>query len=113
MNQENADYWWSCTEYRTACCAQASTQGLVEELQSRGEAAGARVLCPVPLVTGGLTEPQVVPRFLASLQVRTTPMYLPEDLGVTLCHMIQPIRAYPGIGSLGLPGGLMNLAPTE
>ena len=50
-------------------CMQASTQGLVRELQSRGEAQGARVLCPVPLVTGGLTEPRVVPRFLASLQV--------------------------------------------
>lgn len=48
---------------------QASTQGLVKELQSRGEAEGSRILCPVPLVTGGLTEPQVVPRFLASLQV--------------------------------------------
>ncbi len=48
---------------------QASTQGLVAELQRRGEAEGARVLCPVPLVSGGLTEPPVVPRFLASLQV--------------------------------------------
>lgn len=48
---------------------QASTQGLVKELQSRGEVQGSRILCPVPLVTGGLTEPQVVPRFLASLQV--------------------------------------------
>ena len=31
---------------------EASTQGLVRELALRGEAAGARVLCPVPLVTG-------------------------------------------------------------
>lgn len=34
--------------------AQASTQGLVKELEARGEARGARVLCPVPHVTGGL-----------------------------------------------------------
>lgn len=32
--------------------AEASTQGLVRELVSRGEAAGAHVLCPVPHVTG-------------------------------------------------------------
>uniref|UniRef100_A0A7S0WU85 Tetrapyrrole biosynthesis uroporphyrinogen III synthase domain-containing protein n=1 Tax=Chlamydomonas leiostraca TaxID=1034604 RepID=A0A7S0WU85_9CHLO len=46
---------------------EASTQGLVRELVSRGEAAGARVLCPVPEVAGGLDEPPVVPRFLAAL----------------------------------------------
>ncbi len=33
-------------------CTQASTQGLVKELESLGEARGARILCPVPLVTG-------------------------------------------------------------
>jgi hypothetical protein len=32
--------------------AEASTQGLVRELMRRGEADGARVLCPVPKVTG-------------------------------------------------------------
>lgn len=32
--------------------SQASTLGLVRELERRGEAAGARVLCPVPRVTG-------------------------------------------------------------
>ena len=47
----------------------------MKELQSRGEAAGAKVLCPVPHVTGGLTEPQVVPSFLASLQVCCTPSH--------------------------------------
>ncbi len=50
---------------------QASTQGLVAELQRRGEAEGAAVLCPVPRVAGGLTEPPIVPRFLAALQVGT------------------------------------------
>lgn len=30
---------------------------------------GARVLCPVPLVTGGLVEPPVVPKFLQALEV--------------------------------------------
>ncbi|KAK9830107.1 hypothetical protein WJX72_009827 [[Myrmecia] bisecta] len=48
--------------------AKASTQGLVDELVARNEAAGARVLCPVPLVAGGLMEPPVVPQFLAALQ---------------------------------------------
>lgn len=48
---------------------QASTQGLVRELQQQGRAQGARVLCPVPLVTGGLAEPPVVPTFLKALQV--------------------------------------------
>lgn len=48
---------------------QASTQGLVCELQQQGRAQGARVLCPVPLVTGGLVEPPVVPRFLQALEV--------------------------------------------
>ncbi|GLC70787.1 hypothetical protein PLESTF_001033200 [Pleodorina starrii] len=47
---------------------EASTLGLVRELAARGEARGARVLCPVPLVTGGLVEPPVVPRFLQALQ---------------------------------------------
>ena len=64
----NAFVAYECTRCDDEC-VQASTQGLVRELQSRGEAEGARVLCPVPLVTGGLTEPRVVPRFLASLQV--------------------------------------------
>lgn len=45
-----------------------STQGLVRELAERGEAEGRRVLCPVPRVLPPLTEPAVVPRFLASLQ---------------------------------------------
>lgn len=48
---------------------QASTQGLVRELQRQGRAEGARVLCPVPLVTGGLVEPPVVPKFLKALEV--------------------------------------------
>lgn len=59
---------------------QASTQGLVRELQRRGESQGAAVLCPVPHVTGGLTEPPVVPRFLASLEVcfaSPTPLHCP------------------------------------
>ncbi|BDA45398.1 hypothetical protein COCOBI_07-1850 [Coccomyxa sp. Obi] len=47
---------------------EASTQGLVAELQRRGEVEGAAVLCPVPCVAGGLTEPPIVPRFLAALQ---------------------------------------------
>ncbi|PNW72272.1 hypothetical protein CHLRE_16g675000v5 [Chlamydomonas reinhardtii] len=47
---------------------EASTLGLVRELERRGEAAGARVLCPVPRVTGGLVEPPVVPRFLKALE---------------------------------------------
>ena len=72
-----------CCSLRQGCpyrgVVQASTQGLVRALQRRGEAQGARVLCPVPLVTGGLTEPQVIPRFLASLQVGPhTPDCLPE-----------------------------------
>ncbi|KXZ55554.1 hypothetical protein GPECTOR_2g1103 [Gonium pectorale] len=46
---------------------EASTQGLVREMVRLGEAQGARVLCPVPLVTGGLVEPPVVPRFLQAL----------------------------------------------
>ncbi|DBA78383.1 TPA: hypothetical protein ACH3X2_007890 [Trebouxia sp. C0005] len=49
--------------------AEASTQGLVTELRKQGRAQGARVLCPVPLVTEGLVEPPVVPRFLEALQV--------------------------------------------
>lgn len=48
---------------------QASTQGLVRELQQQGRAEGARVLCPVPLVTGGLVEPPVLPKFLKALEV--------------------------------------------
>eukprot|EP00884_Botryococcus_braunii_P012457 jgi/Botrbrau1/21211/Bobra.39_2s0012.1 len=46
----------------------ASTLGLVAAMESRGLAKGARVLCPVPLVTGGLHEPPIVPRFLEALQ---------------------------------------------
>lgn len=41
---------------------QPSTQGLVRELIKRGEAAGARVLCPVPIVAEPLQQPPVVPR---------------------------------------------------
>jgi len=51
-----------------AADVQASTQGLVKELQKEGRAQGARVLCPVPLVTEGLIEPPVVPKFLEALQ---------------------------------------------
>ena len=79
-----------CRIRKHDACVQASTQGLVRELQSRGEAEGATVLCPVPLVTGGLTEPRVVPRFLASLQVglhtcserpfQSLPLALPDCL---------------------------------
>ncbi|PNH12852.1 hypothetical protein TSOC_000191 [Tetrabaena socialis] len=47
---------------------EASTLGLVRELEARGEARGARVLCPVPVVSGGLVEPPVVPRFLQALE---------------------------------------------
>ncbi len=70
-------------EWKTLCIfesvdvLQASTQGLVKELQQQGKAQGARVLCPVPLVTGGLVEPPVVPRFLKALQVKP-----PGHLGV-------------------------------
>jgi uroporphyrinogen-III synthase len=39
----------------------------VKELVSRGEAQGARVLCPVPLVLEPLKEPPVVPRFIDAL----------------------------------------------
>lgn len=45
---------------------ESSTQGLVMELTARGEAEGARVLCPVPRVEN-LSEPPIVPRFLAAL----------------------------------------------
>lgn len=47
---------------------EASTQGLVRELHKLGEAKGAHVLCPVPLVRGGLTEPPIIPKFLSALQ---------------------------------------------
>ena len=50
-------------------CMQASAKGLVKELQQRNLARSKRMLCPVPLVTGGLTEPSAVPNFLAALQV--------------------------------------------
>lgn len=46
---------------------QPSTQGLARELAERGEAAGRRVLCPVPHVLPPLVEPEVVPKFLAAL----------------------------------------------
>eukprot|EP00798_Chlamydomonas_sp_ICE-L_P006553 gene6553-3205_t len=46
---------------------EASTKGLVMQLVANGEAAGARVFCPVPHVTGGLTEPDVVPKFMQAL----------------------------------------------
>lgn len=41
---------------------EASTSGLVSHLARRGALAGSRCLCPVPLVTGGLVEPPVVPK---------------------------------------------------
>lgn len=72
FNQQNVQ--------ETSVCLQASTQGMVQELLRRGEAAGAKVLCPVPHVTGGLTEPQVVPRFLASLQVGTPSSHPPLNV---------------------------------
>lgn len=34
--------------------AEASTKGLAAELATTGQAQGARVLCPVPEVTGGV-----------------------------------------------------------
>lgn len=56
--------------YHMCVVKQASTQGLVKELQEQGRAEGMRVLCPVPLVAGGLVEPPVVPKFLKALGVR-------------------------------------------
>ena len=47
---------------------QASTLGLVKALVASGGAYGASILCPVPRVAGGLTEPSVVPRFLNALR---------------------------------------------
>jgi len=58
--------------------AEASTLGLVRELQAIGEAQGARVLCPVPSVEGSLVEPPVVARFLNALQdAGATPTRVP------------------------------------
>ena len=55
----------------TVCAPpQASTRGMVYELAERGEAAGARILCPVPAVLEPLTEPPTV---------RTGPSSLPAD----------------------------------
>ncbi|GFR48780.1 hypothetical protein Agub_g10728 [Astrephomene gubernaculifera] len=71
---------------------EASTQGLVRELVQRGEAAGARVLCPVPLVAGGLVEPPVVPRFLQALQdAGATPLRLSAYLTSPACSPQQCI----------------------
>lgn len=42
--------------------------GLVAELQRRGLSVGARVLLPVPLVTGGLQEPPVLPHLISALR---------------------------------------------
>ncbi|XP_024543433.1 uncharacterized protein LOC9656883 [Selaginella moellendorffii] len=43
----------------------ATPDALVEEL---GDGAGRRLLCPVPYACGGLSEPDVVPNFVAALQ---------------------------------------------
>ncbi|GBF89716.1 uroporphyrinogen-III synthase [Raphidocelis subcapitata] len=60
---------------------EASTSGLVAELEVRGGARGARVLAPVPLVTGGLVEPPVVPRFIAGLErIGAVPTRVPAYL---------------------------------
>lgn len=40
----------------------------MRDLEESGEALAAVALCPVPRVTGGLTEPPVVPKFLAGLE---------------------------------------------
>ncbi|EFJ39071.1 hypothetical protein VOLCADRAFT_108778 [Volvox carteri f. nagariensis] len=65
---------------------EASTLGLVRELVARGEAQGARVMCPVPLVTGGLVEPPVVPRFLRALEdAGCTAVRLPAYLTTLGC----------------------------
>lgn len=50
--------------------AEASTQGLARHLAETGEAQGSRALCPVPLVCGGLEEPDVVPKFMRALSER-------------------------------------------
>lgn len=54
---------------------QASTLGLIKELHQQGYSQGSKVLCPVPFVTGGLSEPPVVPRFLEGLKVRVQEHY--------------------------------------
>jgi len=46
----------------------ASTDGLVAALRTDGLGASATVLCPVPEVVSPLTEPPVVPRFVAGLE---------------------------------------------
>lgn len=46
---------------------QASTRSLAAALASTYPP-GARILCPVPVVGGGLTEPPIVPRFLEALR---------------------------------------------
>ena len=46
---------------------QASTRSLAATLAA-AYPPGARILCPVPVVGGGLTEPPIVPRFLEALR---------------------------------------------
>lgn len=67
-------------------------------MQKMGLANGARVLCPVPLVTGGLHEPPVVPRFLDALQVLypLDPSFSLDD-GFAICR---PLCAIPGYATL-------------
>ena len=46
----------------------ASTSGLVSALNEKNLLKNRRILCPVPLVVRPLTEPEVVPNFLAALK---------------------------------------------
>jgi uroporphyrinogen-III synthase len=59
---------------------QASTQGMVHELERRREAEGARILCPVPAVLDPLSEPPTVctrsaAQLLQSCMVSTSATY--------------------------------------
>ena len=74
---------------------QASTQGLVRELQKQGRADGARVLCPVPVVTGGLVEPPVVPNFLQALQVCIFLVHLQAFLVVSTRNQVSVASMVP------------------
>ncbi|KAI8476767.1 MAG: tetrapyrrole biosynthesis, uroporphyrinogen III synthase [Monoraphidium minutum] len=89
---------------------EASTQGLVAELRRRGLAQGARVLAPVPLVTGGLQEPPVVPRFMAALEAAgaaptRVPAYLttpglPGQAGLAACAAERALLREGGIHAI-------------